>query len=258
MKRLIRSVLHQAGYEVSRYVPDSAKPPGVREREKYPDATDREWQIYRRVKPFTMVLPEGILSNIRAIDYIERNRIPGDIVECGVWRGGSSMAMALSLRERSRTLWMYDTFAGMTEPTDKDLNIKNEKASALLEEAKQCETPEESLLLACASLETVERNMQSTGYPDALIKYVPGPVEQTIPDEIPEQIALLRLDTDYYESTLCELAHLYPRLSKGGILVLDDYGAWQGARRAVDEYLGGRLFLSRIGYDGRLAVKPWP
>jgi len=98
--------------------------------------------------------------------------------------------------------------------------------------------------------------MQTTGYPSALTKFIQGPVEQTIPNEIPKRIALLRLDTDWYESTRHELQHLYPKLSAGGILIIDDYGHWQGARRAVDEYFEGKLFLSRIDYTGRLAVKP--
>ena len=78
------------------------------------------------------------------------------------------------------------------------------------------------------------------------------------PAASPPSIALLRLDTDWYESTYHELVHLYPRLSVGGILIIDDYGYWQGARRAVDRYFaeqGTRVFLSRIDETGRLAVK---
>ena len=87
---------------------------------------------------------------------------------------------------------------------------------------------------------------------------VPGLVEDTVPSQAPEVIALLRLDTDWYKSTWHELEHLYPRLSVGGVLIIDDYGHWEGARRAVDEFIeakGLRLFLSRIDYTGRLAIK---
>jgi O-methyltransferase len=107
-------------------------------------------------------------------------------------------------------------------------------------------------------VEDVRRNMRSTGYDDSLVSYVVGPVETTIPAHAPDAIALLRLDTDWYESTRHELMHLYPRLSPGGILIVDDYGHWQGARRAVDEFLdatNARLLLCRIDYTGRIGVK---
>ena len=100
--------------------------------------------------------------------------------------------------------------------------------------------------------------MASTGYPANQISYVRGPVEQTIPITVPESIALLRLDTDWHASTRHELDYLFPRLVKGGVLIIDDYGHWQGARKAVDDYIAANklnLLLSRIDYTGRLAVK---
>ena len=249
MKRIIKGLLRRAGYEL--------KPIAVAQslREQHPDVTEQEWQIYSKVQPLTMLSLERVLANIRAVDYISSNNIPGDIVECGVWRGGSSMAMALALQDQSRALWMYDTYAGMTDATDQDISNSGLKASALMEAAKQYEAPESSLVLAFASLPDVQRNMESTGYPSALIKFVEGPVEETIPQTMPPQIALLRIDTDWYQSTRHELIHLYPRLTAGGILMIDDYGHWQGARKAVDEYFNGTLFLNRIDYTGRLAVK---
>ena len=109
-----------------------------------------------------------------------------------------------------------------------------------------------------ASIEEVQRNMWSTGYPKERMHFVKGPVESTIPEHAPEQIALLRLDTDFYESTRHELEHLFPRLVKGGVLILDDYGHWEGQRAAVDEYCkkkGIHLLLTRVDYTGRVAVK---
>jgi len=105
--------------------------------------------------------------------------------------------------------------------------------------------------------ETVYKNLLTTGYPEERIHMVRGPVEETLPQQAPERLALLRLDTDWYESTRRELVHLYPRLSDGGVLIVDDYGHWSGARRAVDEYfgqVGSRTFLSPLDYTGRLAV----
>jgi O-methyltransferase len=250
MKSLLKDILRKAGYELR----PITRPQSLKER--YPDVTEREWKIYSAVEPFTMMSLERILANIRAIDYVVANQIAGDIVECGVWRGGSSMAMALALDGQARALWLYDTFAGMTDATDVDLSSSGEKASALLESAKKYEVPERSLVLAFASLEDVTRNIESTAYPTRLVRFIQGPVEQTIPDTIPERIALLRIDTDWYESTRHELVHLYPRLSPGGVLIIDDYGHWQGARKAVDEYFQAGLFLNRIDYTGRLAIKP--
>jgi O-methyltransferase len=158
--------------------------------------------------------------------------------------------------DTDRTLWMYDTYTGMTEPIESDVSHAGSSASSLLTAARQYEIAEHSLVQAYASLEDVRRNMQTCAYPTSRIKFVMGPVEKTIPGEMPERIALLRLDTDWYESTRHELINLYPRLSPGGILIIDDYGHWQGAQKAVDEFFEDEpLFLNRIDYTGRLAVK---
>jgi O-methyltransferase len=203
-----------------------------------------------------MVSIERILANIRSVDHITKYRIPGDVVECGVWRGGSSMAMALALGQEHRTFWMYDTFTGMTEATNADVSHTGDVATPWMAEAMQQGGEERDRKVCIASLEEVRANMKATGYPSTHIKFVKGPVEQTIPHEIPERIALLRIDTDWHASTLHELTHLYPRLSPGGILIIDDYGHWQGARKAVDEYFEGQpVFLNRIDYSGRLVVK---
>ena len=101
--------------------------------------------------------------------------------------------------------------------------------------------------------------MALTGFPADRAVFVPGKVEETIPASAPERIALLRLDTDWYESTYHELVHLYPRLEAGGVLILDDYGHFEGARRAVDRYFdenGARPLLTRVDYTARVGVKP--
>ena len=252
MKRLVKSILRRAGYQLSPITPLKSL------SEQDPDITDREWHIYHAVEPFTMVSIERILANIRAVDYIVRNEVPGDFVECGVWRGGSAMAMALALKGHApRTLWMYDTYAGLTDATSADVSHSGADASAWMTEAKQLEAPERNRKLCLASLEDVRVNMGATEYPIDRIKFVKGPVEQTLPGDVPDRISLLRIDTDWYASTRHELIHLYPLLSPGGILIIDDYGHWQGARKAVDEYFEDELpFLNRIDYTGRLLVKP--
>jgi len=207
-------------------------------------------QIAARCQPFTMISRERMYANYQAAQYVAQAEIPGDIVECGVWKGGSAMVFALTLLryDRSRTIWLYDTFAGMTEPTELDYTAT--KDARHLWRLQQRNGYNE---WARASLDDVQRNLEGTGYPH--LKFIEGKVEDTIPGEIAESIAVLRLDTDWYESTRHELQHLYPRLAHGGVLLIDDYGEWAGARKAVDEHLGADMMLSRLDYTGRVGIK---
>jgi O-methyltransferase len=223
----------------------------------FPDVEPWVEAIIKKVRPFTMTSAERISALCHAARYITKHNIPGDIVECGVWRGGSMMAAALSLQadqDLSRTLYLFDTFSGMPPPSGADRAVVSGKsASSLLEEADGS-----SLIWACASIDEVRANMVATDYPAQRVKFVEGRVEDTIPSEAPEKIAILRLDSDWYESTKHELINLYPKLSIGGILIIDDYGHWEGARKAVDEYInenGLVIFLERIDVTGRIAVK---
>ena len=219
------------------------------------DETDTE--LCRRVGPYTMTTPPRIYGLARAVEYIVRRDVEGAIVECGVWRGGSMMAVALTLLRlgvTDRELYLFDTFAGMTEPGDEDVRHSGEAAADLLATAREDED-----VWAIASLDDVREAVLGVGYPVERIHFVQGPVEETLPDHAPERIALLRLDTDWYASTKHELEHLYPRLGSNGVLILDDYGYWHGARKAVDEYVSENelsLLLNRIDHTGRIALKP--
>jgi O-methyltransferase len=224
------------------------------------EATEADYLIFGRVRPFTMTSQERQWALLSAIRYLVENNIPGDIVECGVWRGGSTMLAALKLIELGSTdryLWLYDTFDGMTEPSEKDYEAESAKfAKDLLITQEQIEG---NNLWCIASIEDVRRNLQSTGYPIEKYRICQGDVKVTLLSEVPEQIALLRLDTDWYESTKVEMEVLFPRLVAGGICIIDDYGHWAGARQAVDEYLAAHGFyplLHRIDYTGRLFFKP--
>lgn len=155
----------------------------------------------------------------------------------------------------SADLYLFDTFDGMTAPTDIDIDPAGRSAREML----AVEDRATSDVWAYAPFEDVRANMRSTGYPSELIHYVQGPVEQTLPGSAPEKIALVRLDTDFYESTRHELEHLITRVSQNGVLIVDDYGHWEGARRAVDEWFGTLerpVMLNRIDYTGRMAVLP--
>jgi hypothetical protein len=167
------------------------------------------------------------------------------------------MAAALTLLRlggADRELYLYDTFAGMPPPSEADTTRSGERAADLL-----AHWDTDSHIWAIASLSDVRTAVLSTRYPEQRIHFVEGLVEETLPAAAPEEIALLRLDTDWYQSTKHELEQLYPRLAPGGVLILDDYGHWQGARRAVDEYLAEKrisLLLNRVDGTARIAVKP--
>ncbi len=213
--------------------------------------------IWWQVKPYTMTSCERIVALCQSIAYLENHRIPGAIVECGVWKGGSMMAAALALRalgSTQRQLVLCDTFAGMTGPAPIDVDWQGRRAEDLL----RLPTAEGDTYRARSSRAAVEQALLRTRYPWEKLIFVEGDVKETIPNKAPTHIALLRLDTDWHASTLHELEHLYPRLADGGILIIDDYGHWQGARKAVDDYLRRHAIaadLRTIDFTGRLLVK---
>jgi hypothetical protein len=224
------------------------------------DISEEDRLAMHAVDGFTMTSLERRYHLLQSVRHVVRYQIPGSIVECGVWRGGSMMLVARTLIEcgdTSRDLYLYDTFEGMPPPTKVDRDHAARSAAARLQ--TEATIKAKSGFWAVASLAEVKRNMASIGYPEEKVHYVQGNVECTIPACVPEQIALLRLDTDWYVSIVHELAHLYPKLVSGGPLILDDYGYWQGARKAVDEFLSSstdKILLHRLDNNGRAFVKP--
>lgn len=217
---------------------------------------DEQREIYGRVKEQTMIGALGVLANLDAVDYIASNKIPGAFVECGVWRGGSVAAMLMRLAghgDQGRDVFLFDTFAGMTAPTDVD---KRGNIIAL-EKYKQTQKSDHNAW-CYAPLEGVKNTIQATGYDESKVHYIKGDVLETLKStEVPD-ISLLRLDTDWYESTKVELEVLYPKVVQGGVIILDDYGAWEGARLAADEYfgkLGYRPLMFRVDTTRRMFVK---
>jgi O-methyltransferase len=224
-----------------------------------PDFDEHAIALCRSVRAFTMTSNERVIALRDSVDYVVRHGVPGDVVECGVWKGGSMMAVAKTLIDRraaTRRLHLFDTFDGMSEPNAVDIDFRGESAAIRL--SKERESQSTSLVWAKSSLQEVKDNIYSTGYDRDLLRFIPGKVEDTVPVAAPEEISVLRLDTDWYESTYHELVHLYPRLSLGGVLIVDDYGHWSGARRAVDQWIyesGARILLNRIDYTGRIGIK---
>ncbi len=199
--------------------------------------SEQTWRIIDFVKPYTMTTAQRVANVVNAVDYIIKNNISGAFVECGVWRGGCSMAAACALLlhgSSERELYLYDTFEGMSPPCEYDVRLENGTSAAELLAIHGKDL--EDHIWAYAPLHDVVSNLRRTTYPESKISYVKGKVEETMPNTLPGHIAILRLDTDWYQSTLHELVHLYPLLKKGGVLIIDDYGCWAGAKKAVDEY----------------------
>lgn len=253
LARLVNHGLAKVGWKlVSVRQPKPAAPPAPR------DLEPEFLALYDRCRPFTMTSVERMYAAYQAARYVTQQRLPGAIVECGVWKGGSSMMLMMTLLAYGagdRDVYMYDTFEGMVEPGERDVDFRGEGAHQTWKNLQQ--NGEGGWCYS--SLAEVEQNVLLTGYSRDRVRLVQGKVEQTIPGQVPEQIALLRLDTDWYESTYHELKHLYPRLVKAGVLIIDDYGFWQGARQATDEYfaeLATPVLLCRIDATGRLMLKP--
>jgi O-methyltransferase len=265
--RINRALRRLTGYQLTRAdAPKPAQRPARPPRRRRPprpaaDELPRDFDeeakaIIGAVRPYTMTSHDKLFALVEATRYVVRHRIEGAVVECGVWRGGSMQAVARTLAaagDTGRDLFLFDTFEGMPPAGERDVRHDGRPAAELLETL-----PRDSRTWAIASLDDVREGFAQVPYPPERVHFVKGMVEETVPERAPERIALLRLDTDWYASTRHELEHLYPRLARGGVLILDDYGWWKGAREAVDEWLaetGERLLLVRAG-TGRVAVKP--
>jgi hypothetical protein len=222
-----------------------------------PDMEEEFKEIRKKCKKYTITSVQKMYALYMATKYVVEHKIPGDLVECGVFEGGSSMVMVLTLKKMNdleRKIYLYDTYTGMPKPGKGDTNYRNEDVEGIWK-AYQKENYNE---WCYAPLEEVRTNLCSTGYPGENIKLIKGMVEETIPKIIPDKIAILRLDTDWYESTYHELLHLFPRLSVHGVLLLDDYGCLKGAKKATDQYFkenGIKVLLNRIDYSGRMCIK---
>lgn len=182
-----------------------------------------------QVSDVTMTSPERIRGLHTALLEVHNNKIAGDFVECGVWRGGNIIIAKTFFDSVNdpRTHWAYDTFEGMTAPSDKD------PASAHANWT-------DPMVKCLSPLDEVIDNFKKFNVADGTINVVQGDVAETLLDAsaLPDKIAILRLDTDWYASTLVELEVLYSRLVPGGYLIIDDYGYWEGCKKAVDEFFG--------------------
>lgn len=245
--------------ESSKLVRKTFAPRGMRELPpKYPqDFSPYTRELWDKVRPYTMTSQPRVANLERAVRYIIEHDIDGDFVECGVGAGGSMMAIAytlLTLGIDDRRLLLYDTFAGMARPTEEDVSILGKPATRKYER----KTKDGECTWHNFPLRYVQENMARTNYPSALINFYPGFVQDTLPSNDSANISLLRLDTNLYESTVVECEQLIPKLSIGGVLIIDDYFRWLGQQKAVDEYLKSsnqKMLLSRIDDHAAIGVK---
>lgn len=254
-KRLIKKIISIFNIKISKL--------GV-EKIFYPvEATKRDIEIMDFIlspqdkrRRLSMVSSDRLWAVIQATKYIIKNEIEGDFVECGVWRGGCSLAMAMVLDDFKvdRKIFLYDTFAGMTKPTKYDNTYSDTNGIIKFEKLKR---DNDSCDWCFASIEDVKEQFTKVGLEEKAI-FIKGDVVKTLKEEsnLPKEISLLRLDTDWYESTKYEMDILFPRLQKNGVLLIDDYGHWKGARKAVDEYLAkydliNRCLMWKTDYTGR-------
>jgi O-methyltransferase len=173
----------------------------------------------------------SLLSNFHLLYMDELCRrvgeegVPGDLVECGVYRGGSAGILGLAaMRSPDRHLWLFDAFAGMPEPSERDDAGAHEIASGFV-----------------GSEADTRRVLERVGVPPERYTLVVGWLEHTLPKlEKPEAIAMLHIDTDFHDPVKLALEQFYPHVSPGGYVVLNDYGAFEGCRIATDEFLAER------------------
>ncbi|MEM7468974.1 MAG: TylF/MycF/NovP-related O-methyltransferase [Pseudomonadota bacterium] len=256
----LRIVKTNLGRESAKAVRKILAPKGVRELPpKYPqDFNNFTRKLWDQIEPYTMTSQARVANLEYATRYIATHNIPGDFVECGVGAGGSMMAVALTLLDEKiseRRLLLYDTYEGMAKPTDKDVSVFGKPATRKWEK----KTRDGNCTWHNFPLEDVQANLALTRYPSSKLEFHKGFVQDTLPHNDSDAIALLRLDTNLYESTVAECKHLFPKLQRGGVLIIDDYYRWLGQKEAVDEYLAENdipMLLMRIDDHSAMGIKP--
>jgi len=220
-----------------------------------PEASLKELEILKFANK-NSIAKDNAWSLIQAVNHIHFNKIEGDFVECGVYQG-RILILFKKLQELfkiNNNIYGYDTFDGMTEPSTYDVYTETKIKASHTYFSYQ----EKNKKWSSASLEDVKHNLQKSLTEISNISLIKGDVLQTLNDEqnLPKKISILRLDTDWYDSTKKELEVLYPRLQSKGVLIIDDYGFYDGSRKAVDEYFKDKfIFKHYIDKNIRLIIK---
>jgi hypothetical protein len=255
LKKIIVDILGKAGLEICAS-PKTENPLRNAESSFPVEASLFERELMLKASKYSMTGTVRMWALIQAFKHVQENNILGDYVECGVWKGGNLILLS-GLQESigaSRTIYGFDTFSGMTTPTNHDVDYLGNLAGEMMR--NDTKTAGGNTLHCLASLALVNNNLADNDAKN--IKLVEGDVAVTLQESsnLPEKIAIHRLDTDWYESTKVELETLYPLLEPGGVLIIDDYGHFSGARKAVDEYFEStQVWMHYLDYACRLVIK---
>ena len=220
------------------------------------EATEEIINIINISKKFSMTGEKRMYLLCEAVRQVKEKNLKGDFVECGVWKGGNIILLnkLCEIYNLDKKIYAYDTFDGMSEPEVVDKDYKNNLAQVLMNE--NVKSSKNDNIHCFSSYDEVHQNVNKFSN-TSNVKFIKGKVEDTlkIKSNLPAEISILRLDTDFYSSTKIELETLYERLVSGGILIIDDYGHWQGARKAVDEFFTKKPWLHVVDYTCRYVIK---
>lgn len=268
-KRVVNRALGAVGYQIRKIQPSDSQASRDQPSTDYQllsastashlgliDLDPNFLPVMRSVKPYTMTSVERMFALYKSVEYVVKARIAGDILESGVWRGGSMMLVAstlLSLGDTSRTLHLFDTYEGHPKPDrENDIDLYGNPVT----DHASNRTSDEGSDWGYVSIEEVHANMASTGYPMDKVVLVKGKVEKTAQAHAPVPLSLLRLDTDWYASAKVALETFWPLLTRKGVLIIDDYGHYPSQRRVVDEYFArSPVMLHRVDYSCRTVIK---
>ena len=267
LAKFIKRAAQRLGYDITRRSLAGPEKPAdgqgrPLEANRWPvEFSDYEKELASKIlrSGMTMVSMERLSATLLAIKYVCEAGVDGDFVECGVWKGGNSILAAnlFGRYKQRRKVWCFDTFKGMTEPSEDD---RYNDDLSLAHNDFLAHQRDDHNAWCYSPLAEVKSNFLAYDLPLEDVVFVEGDICVTLLEEsnLPTSISVLRLDTDWYESTKVELEVLYPWLSPGGVIIVDDYGYWSGAKKAVDEYFASRrikLFFQYTDATGRAAIK---
>jgi O-methyltransferase len=202
-------------------------------------------RLILQVKPrFTMVKNINLINLYQLVREANRLRLEGDIVECGVWNGGSAAVMAVACIDdesqmKQRTFWLFDSFQGLPAPGERDGNVEKDMYFAGWNKGE---------------IAKVKRIFDQVGVPPGQLRIIPGWFEATLKSAHVQNIAVLHVDADWYDSVKEVLDTFYDKVVPGGFVVLDDYGLWQGCRQAMTDFFAERgikdVPIRSVGRDG--------
>ena len=246
-KLIFNKFINSMGYEV------------INKNQKIIELSKTDEKLINLVSNYSMTPKIRIFNLLQSLRHLKYNKIPGDYVECGVWKGGNIILFKKFIENEdpksNKKIFAFDTFEGMTSPDENDFDLLNKtKAKNLLKKDRKKKTNDWGF----CSIEDVKINLKKNLRKINNIKLIKGPVEKTLDKKknLPNKISLLRLDTDWYSSTRKELETLYDKVSSGGIIIIDDYGHWGGAKKAVDEFFSNKyVWMHYVDYACRLIIK---